>query len=531
MGNKIITNARKPKKQKIVIFNPHDFNIHHTIGTGAISRVRLVQNKQDKSISVMKILNKDQVIQTNQGELIKNEILIHSQLNNSFITKFLGFSQTKGHLYINIELCSGGELFHLLRKKGRFDIDETVFYIAQVLVALKYLREKGVVFRDLKPENILIDKNGYIKLTDFGCSKRIYRDRTYSVCGTTRYMAPEVIENSLISEGLCYNNGVIVDESEHVTNEINFNNNIIIDDEVDVNRMSSDLSGDIKKKEESNISQIDIINNDDPRIDYNLNNNTDKAFSGVKEKIIYTEIEKSNSPISNSNIINNSTSNLKQKVSEFKYDQQVIQDYSTTGYNSCSSKTNVNPNKFKDNTNETNRIKDYETNKKKINKDKLKSYSYSVDYWALGVLTYELISGIDPFASKNEYVVKEKILKNKLYFNDNFNDVSISFIKSLLNNDPEKRLGAANIDEIKKHSFFEGIDFNLLEQKKLRDVYNVPDKYVEITSVNRYNEIEPVPTIYEEDNDPFLVWFEEFKNYEKTKTNTNNYNTNNTNIK
>lgn len=50
------------------------------------------------------------------------------------------------------------------------------FYIAQVILALKYIHKKDIVYRDLKPENILIDKDGYIKLTDFGFSKKLKKN-------------------------------------------------------------------------------------------------------------------------------------------------------------------------------------------------------------------------------------------------------------------------------------------------------------------------------------------------------------------
>jgi serine/threonine protein kinase len=58
----------------------------------------------------------------------------------------------------------------------------------------QYLHSLNIIYRDLKPENILIDLNGYIKLTDFGFSKYI-KDRTYTLCGTPGYMAPEIISN------------------------------------------------------------------------------------------------------------------------------------------------------------------------------------------------------------------------------------------------------------------------------------------------------------------------------------------------
>lgn len=142
------------ESKKVEIFNPLDYEVLNTIGKGHFSRVRLVKNKKTNEYSVWKIFCKDEAI--NYKNNIFNEIKIHSTLENPFISKFFGFAQTKGHLYFNIELCAGGDLFSLLRRKGRFSIDETVFYSAQILIALKHLRSKGIVYRDLKPENIMI---------------------------------------------------------------------------------------------------------------------------------------------------------------------------------------------------------------------------------------------------------------------------------------------------------------------------------------------------------------------------------------
>ena len=58
----------------------------------------------------------------------------------------------------------------------------------------EYLHSKDIIYRDLKPENILIDTKGYLKLTDFGFAK-ICTGRTYTLCGTPEYLAPEILLN------------------------------------------------------------------------------------------------------------------------------------------------------------------------------------------------------------------------------------------------------------------------------------------------------------------------------------------------
>jgi serine/threonine protein kinase len=77
----------------------------------------------------------------------------------------------------------------------KFDEDMTRFYAAEILLALEYLHDRSIIYRDLKPENILLDSEGHVKITDFGLSKVMYSasQKTYSLCGTPEYIAPEVI--------------------------------------------------------------------------------------------------------------------------------------------------------------------------------------------------------------------------------------------------------------------------------------------------------------------------------------------------
>ena len=80
-------------------------------------------------------------------------------------------------------------------------MEKSQFYIGQVIIALEYFHNHNIIYRNLKPENILINKNGYIKITDFELVKKI-EDRTYTLCGTPGYMAPEIILNTGYSMGV-----------------------------------------------------------------------------------------------------------------------------------------------------------------------------------------------------------------------------------------------------------------------------------------------------------------------------------------
>ena len=81
-----------------------------------------------------------------------------------------------------------------MRSTGKLDSDHSKFYAAQVTLMLEYMHSKNIIYRDLKPENLLIDVTGYLKLTDFGFAK-VVGSRTYTLCGTPEYLAPEILLN------------------------------------------------------------------------------------------------------------------------------------------------------------------------------------------------------------------------------------------------------------------------------------------------------------------------------------------------
>jgi serine/threonine protein kinase len=88
----------------------------------------------------------------------------------------LGHAQDERRLYMLLEYVPGGELFSHLRQQGRFPEDTARFYTAQIVLAFQHLHNHNVVYRDLKPENLLINRDGNIKITDFGFAK-IVADR------------------------------------------------------------------------------------------------------------------------------------------------------------------------------------------------------------------------------------------------------------------------------------------------------------------------------------------------------------------
>lgn len=179
-------------------FGPDDFEVLKLIGKGTFGQVFQVRKKDTKRIYAMKVLSKKVIVQKKeiQHTIGERNILVRTASTESPFIVGLKFSfQTTADLYLVTDYMSGGELFWHLQKEGRFLEDRAKFYIAELILALRHLHQHDIVYRDLKPENILLDANGHIALCDFGLSKANLAkdDVTNTFCGTTEYLAPEVL--------------------------------------------------------------------------------------------------------------------------------------------------------------------------------------------------------------------------------------------------------------------------------------------------------------------------------------------------
>ncbi|KAI9193444.1 camp-dependent protein kinase [Polychytrium aggregatum] len=171
-----------------------DFELLKTLGTGTFGRVYLTRFKGTEQYYAMKVLKKAEVVRLKQVEHINSEKTILSEINFPFIVNLLCTFQDETNLYMLLEYVVGGELFSHLRKAGRFSNDMTRFYTAEIILAIEYMHSLDIIYRDLKPENLLLDDKGHIKITDFGFAKKV-EDRTWTLCGTPEYLAPEIIQS------------------------------------------------------------------------------------------------------------------------------------------------------------------------------------------------------------------------------------------------------------------------------------------------------------------------------------------------
>ncbi|EFA81817.1 cAMP-dependent protein kinase [Heterostelium album PN500] len=171
-----------------------EFKQIRVIGTGTFGRVYLVQNIIDHQFYAMKCLNKSDVVKLKQVEHLNSEKSILASIHHPFIVNLYQSFQDEKKIYLLFEYVAGGEVFTHLRRATKFNNNMAKFYAAEIILALEYLHRHNIVYRDLKPENLLLDNQGHIKITDFGFAKRV-EDRTFTLCGTPEYLAPEIIQS------------------------------------------------------------------------------------------------------------------------------------------------------------------------------------------------------------------------------------------------------------------------------------------------------------------------------------------------
>eukprot|EP01069_Polyplicarium_translucidae_P004690 Polyplicarium_translucidae@DN2636_c0_g1_i1.p1 len=162
------------------------------VGRGTFGIVKLMMHKPTGTRYALKCVSRKSVIQLNQQEHIRLEREILAENDHPFIVKLVRTFKDRTYLYFLTELVTGGELYDAIRKLGLLNRIQAQFYLGSIILAIEYLHERNIAYRDLKPENILLDSQGYIKLIDFGCAKKV-QGRSYTLVGTPHYMAPEVI--------------------------------------------------------------------------------------------------------------------------------------------------------------------------------------------------------------------------------------------------------------------------------------------------------------------------------------------------
>lgn len=210
------------------VMNLSKLTKYRILGQGTFGKVWLVtpkSNAVDKPTPyALKMVAKRQLLEQNLAAAVLREKNVMESINHPFLLRMESAFQDENYLYFVMDLILGGELFELLYPEddvGEFKDDpawkessffkifgdavekpisgtagvgvrKALFYSACVIDAFHYLHDRRIVYRDLKPENVMLNEKGYCVVVDMGFAK-VVCDKTYTVCGTPEYLAPEII--------------------------------------------------------------------------------------------------------------------------------------------------------------------------------------------------------------------------------------------------------------------------------------------------------------------------------------------------
>lgn len=173
-----------------------NYRMGRTLGHGSFGIVRLAERKVPPEEVAIKVILKSAV--KGNEQLVYRELEANKRLTHKGIVPYIDWFESKDKFYLVFGLCRGGELFERLIQRGKFTERNAQALIFQVLEAVDYLHERGIVHRDIKPENLLFENeadDSPLKLTDFGISSFAQEedDVLTTVCGSRGYVAPEIL--------------------------------------------------------------------------------------------------------------------------------------------------------------------------------------------------------------------------------------------------------------------------------------------------------------------------------------------------
>ncbi|XP_077498643.1 serine/threonine-protein kinase PLK1-like [Amblyomma americanum] len=165
------------------------------LGKGAQGQCYEFMDKKANVVYAGKIVSKSHLKSEMNRQCLEEEINIHRTLCHKHVVRFHSHFEDAKNVYIILELCTRPSLEEVHKCRETLTEPEVRHLLRQLLLACEYLVQEQVIHRDLKPGNLLLTAGSQLKVADFGLATRVHYPGQLmtSICGTTNYMAPEML--------------------------------------------------------------------------------------------------------------------------------------------------------------------------------------------------------------------------------------------------------------------------------------------------------------------------------------------------
>jgi len=192
------------------------YQVVEELGRGGMGRVYKVFDKEIKEVVALKLLHPFIASDETMIERFRHELKTARKISHKNVCRMYHLGEEAGNYYITMEYVDGEDLKSTLRRVGQLSIGKAISIAKQAYEGLTEAHKLGIVHRDLKPQNIMIDRNGNVRIMDFGIA-RFQESKglteTGTMIGTPEYMSPEQVEGRTVDpRSDIYSSGIILYE-------------------------------------------------------------------------------------------------------------------------------------------------------------------------------------------------------------------------------------------------------------------------------------------------------------------------------
>jgi beta-lactam-binding protein with PASTA domain/predicted Ser/Thr protein kinase len=191
------------------------YRLERKLGSGGMADVWLAEDQELGRRVAVKILHERYSNDEQFVERFRREATHAAGLSHPNIVSIYDRGVAEGSYYIVMEYIEGRTLKELIVTRGPCPVPVAISYTRQILAALRYAHKNGIIHRDIKPHNVIVDREGRVKVADFGIARAVASEMTEvgSIVGTAQYLSPEQARGAPVDESSdLYSTGIVLYE-------------------------------------------------------------------------------------------------------------------------------------------------------------------------------------------------------------------------------------------------------------------------------------------------------------------------------